>query len=71
MQQETHGGFNYSYYLYSNDIYGVIKVDSVSILDNDSFNLIYFIQNKVRSLSLELFHDNKDTARYFKWNANR
>ena len=54
------GGFDYKLYLYSNNIYGTIKSKRVEFVSNNSNNLVYYIQNKIRDNMLKIFK--KDTA---------
>ncbi len=54
------GGFDYQMHLYSNNIFGTINCSYVEIIDKDVNNLIYNLQNKIRSNMLKIF--DKETA---------
>lgn len=49
-KQRNRGGFDYSKYMYSQNLYGSIYVDNYSnieLLEENKFNLITFIQNNI------------------------
>ena len=54
-ESRNKGGFNYKLYLYSNGIYGTIKVKHAEVILKNENNIIYYFQNKIRNNMLKIF----------------
>ncbi|MBR3888252.1 MAG: DUF4131 domain-containing protein [Clostridia bacterium] len=54
------GGFDNQKYFYSNNMYGTIIASDVKVINLETRNLIYKIQNKIRKNMLKIF--DKETA---------